>query len=204
MEGTLARTGLSPTLKAATYGTANRLTLRDGANFSHDENGNVTSDGTITYNWNARNQLTSMSGPGLTASFQYDPSGRRVNKTINGISASYLYDGLNAVQELSGTTPTANQLVGGTDRVLTRTDAVAHEHRWSTGKGRRLLSRTMPGLCRLNTLTMHSETQLRAGLQAQTVRSLQAEMMTAPGFTTTERATILHLCSDSLAKIRQV
>lgn len=63
-----------------------------------------------------------MSGPGLTASFHYDSAGRRINKTINGASTSYLYDGANVVQELTGGTPTANLLTGGVDKVLTRND----------------------------------------------------------------------------------
>jgi RHS repeat-associated protein len=123
MGGSFARTGLPSTLTSTTYAAANRLTQRAGASLTYDENGNLTSDGTNTFSWNARNQLVAMSGPGLTASFQYDASGKRINKTINGVSASYLYDGSNVVQELSGTTPTANLLNGGIDKVFTRTDA---------------------------------------------------------------------------------
>jgi RHS repeat-associated protein len=60
-----------------------------------------------------------------TASFTYDPLGRRVSKTIGGSTTSYLYDGQNPVQELAGTTPTANLLTGlGIDQYLTRTDSV--------------------------------------------------------------------------------
>jgi len=120
--GTFARTGLPQSLTSMTYNATNQLTQRGSANLTYDNNGNLTSDGTNTYTWNARDQLASMSGPGLTASFQYDASGNRVTKTINGVSISYLYDGANIVQELSGTTPTANLLTGGEDRVLSRTD----------------------------------------------------------------------------------
>jgi RHS repeat-associated protein len=111
------------TLTSATYGTSNRLTQRAGANLSYDENGNLTNDGTNTYTWNARNQLVSISGSGLAASFQYDSFGNRYNKTVNSTSTSYLYDGDNIVQELSGTTPSANLLNGATDQVFNRTDA---------------------------------------------------------------------------------
>jgi hypothetical protein len=45
--------------------------------------------------------------------FQYDPFGRRVAKTVLGATTNYLYEeGANPVQELSGTTPTANLLTG--------------------------------------------------------------------------------------------
>ena len=121
MSGSLARTGLPQPL--TTTATMRPTIMQRGAtNFSYDNNGNMTSDGVNTYTWNARNQLASISGPGLTATFQYDPSGRRINKTINGTSTSYLYDGSNAVQELAGATPTVNMLTGGVDSVLTRTE----------------------------------------------------------------------------------
>jgi len=53
----------------------------------------------------------------------YDPFGRRVSKTVFGNPTGFLYDWLNPVQELSGTTPTANMLTGGIDEYFMRTDA---------------------------------------------------------------------------------
>src|SRR5205823_1205588 len=45
-------------------------------------------------------------------------------KTLNAITASFLYDRLTPVQELSGTSVTANLLTGSAiDEYLTRTDA---------------------------------------------------------------------------------
>lgn len=86
---------------------------------TYDANGNLTNDGTNTYTWDARNRLASMTG----ASFVYDGLGRRVNKTINGNSTSFLYDGQNPVQELAGKKGTANLLTGlGIDEYLMRTD----------------------------------------------------------------------------------
>jgi RHS repeat-associated protein len=70
-----------------------------------------------------RNQLVSMSGPGLTASFSYDAVGRRASKTINGSTTSYLYDGANIVQEQTGGSTSANTLTGGVDTFFSRTDA---------------------------------------------------------------------------------
>ncbi len=120
--GTFARTSLPATLASATYDDANRLTQKGSATYNYDAEGNLTSDGANTYTWDARNQLTSISGPGLSASFQYDSFGRRIGKTINSVSTSYLYDDQNVVQELSGSTPTANMLTYGLDEVFTRTD----------------------------------------------------------------------------------
>src|SRR5581483_9825432 len=68
--------------------------------------------------------LTNISGPGLTASFQYDGVGRRKQKTVNGTATNFLYDKHNIVQELNGTTPTVNLLTGqGIDETLQRTDS---------------------------------------------------------------------------------
>jgi RHS repeat-associated protein len=80
---------------------------------------------TTTYTRNARNQLTGISGPSLTASFTYDSFGRRTGKTINGTTTNFLYDGLNPVQEKNAGTVTANLLTGlGIDEFFTRTDSV--------------------------------------------------------------------------------
>ena len=119
--GKYARTGL-PSAQAITgYDAANELTLWGTATPTYDANGNVLNDSTNSYVWNARNQLASMN---MTAqSFQYDPFGRRVAKTILGTTTNYLYNGINPVQELAGNTPTANLLTGGVDEYFQRTDS---------------------------------------------------------------------------------
>jgi RHS repeat-associated protein len=121
MGGAFARTNLPQTVGSATYNDANRLTQKDSVSFSYDANGNLIGDGTNTYTWDARNQLTSITGPSLNAAFQYDGFGRRVNKTVNGASTTYLYDDFNVVQE-SSAGPTVNFLAIGLDEVFTRTD----------------------------------------------------------------------------------
>jgi len=96
---------------------------------TYDLNGNLgtltDAGGSTTYTWNPRNQLTGLSGPGLTASFGYDALGRRWTKTVNSAQTDVLYDGLNPVQEgVLPSTPAANLLTGlGLDEVFTRTDA---------------------------------------------------------------------------------
>jgi RHS repeat-associated protein len=57
------------------------------------------------------------------ASFQYDPFGRRTSKTIGGTTTSFLYDGVNTIQEVIGGANTANSLSGGIDEVFQRTDS---------------------------------------------------------------------------------
>jgi RHS repeat-associated protein len=120
--GTWARTGLPAALTTATYDAANRQLTRDAIAQAFDLNGNLTSDGALTYAWDARNRLVGLSGA-ATATFQYDALGRRAAKTVNGAQTGFLYDGLNPVQELTNSTPTATLLTGlGIDEYLTRTD----------------------------------------------------------------------------------
>jgi hypothetical protein len=98
------------------YDAANRLTNWGATPLTYDNNGNLTSDGTNTYTWNARNQLASMTG----ASFVYDGLGRRQKKTIGVSLTEFLYDGVNPVQE--ATTVLANILGGlGIDEIFVRT-----------------------------------------------------------------------------------
>src|SRR5207248_2017576 len=87
-----------------------------------DRNGNLSSDGLTSYTWNARDQLTNLTG-GTGASFAYDGFGRRLGKTVAGVSTNFLYDGINVAQELSAGAPTANVLSGdGIDEAISFSD----------------------------------------------------------------------------------
>jgi RHS repeat-associated protein len=122
--GGYARTGLPTAVNSFTYNAANELTKIGNKNTSRDANGSLTSDGTTTFTWNNRGELASLSKTGLTASFAYDALGRRKSKTVNGTTTNFLDDGPNVVQELSGSTPTANMITGiGFDETFSRTDS---------------------------------------------------------------------------------
>ena len=119
--GTWARTGLPAALASATYNAANHQLTFGSQALTYDLNGNLTSDGTSTYTWDARNRLTATNGP-APASFVYDGAERRRTKTLSGITTSFLHDGLNPVQEQAGTS-IRNLLTGlGVDEFLTRDD----------------------------------------------------------------------------------
>jgi RHS repeat-associated protein len=64
---------------------------------------------TGTCSTNARNRLTGITGP-IGATFQYDATGRRTRKTINGLTTDLVHDGINPVTESSP---------GGTGLLLT-------------------------------------------------------------------------------------
>jgi|CXWL01.1.fsa_nt_gi RHS repeat-associated protein len=94
-------TALPPAVTAA-YDAANQQAQFAGANLAYDANGNLTSDGTNTYVWDARDRLIGISG-GTTATFSYDALDRRLAKTINGATTMYLYDGADVVTEAGAT-----------------------------------------------------------------------------------------------------
>jgi RHS repeat-associated protein len=107
---------LPAAITSATYNANNQLTNWNGSTLSYDLNGNMTYDGATTYTWDARNRL----GAFGSTTFAYDSFGRR---TRNATGIAFLYDGANAVQELSGSTVTANLLTGGVDEIFTRADS---------------------------------------------------------------------------------
>ena len=123
-----AQSDLPAAISTATHNAANQLTKWGSATLSYDANGNLLSDGSLAHSWNARNQLASLSGAAV-ASFQYDALGRRIGKTVAGTATGFLYDGINPVQELTGSSPKANLLTGlGVDEIFSRTDASGARH----------------------------------------------------------------------------
>ncbi|PWW67116.1 RHS repeat-associated protein [Actinokineospora spheciospongiae] len=119
--GTLARTTLPTARTAQTYNDANQLVA---AGVTYDNDGNLTSDGTTTYTWNARGELTGTSKTGLTGTYSYDAAGNRSARTVGGVTTRFLYDGANAAAELDGTGAlSASLLSGGVDQWFARTKA---------------------------------------------------------------------------------
>jgi YD repeat-containing protein len=121
--GTLAATGLPTSVSGNTFNADNEMTAFAGVTMDYDANGNLISDGTNTYNWDARNHLVAISGAS-TASFVYDGLDRRASKSLGSTTTQFLYDGLNPVQELNASDqPVANLLTGlRADEIFTRTD----------------------------------------------------------------------------------
>ncbi len=81
----------------------NQYTSAGPANFTYDANGNLTSDGSVTYGYDTENRLVSASGA-KTASLLYDPLGRLV-RTHDGNTANatwFVYDGDSLVAEFNG------------------------------------------------------------------------------------------------------
>jgi RHS repeat-associated protein len=88
--------------------------------FGYDANGNLSSDGTKTYEWDAENRLTAVKQAGSTlASFTYDGQGRRASKTSGGVTTTYIYEGSQFLEERPGGGESKRYVYGpGIDHVL--------------------------------------------------------------------------------------
>jgi RHS repeat-associated protein len=87
---------------AATPGTVsyasnalNQYTAVGAVTPTYDGNGNLTSDGTFSFGYDAENRLTSASGAGNTASYAFDAQGRRKTRTVNGTTTVFVTDAAN-------------------------------------------------------------------------------------------------------------
>ena len=119
--GSYARLGLPEAMESSKYNAANELTEREGKELEYDQDGNLTSDEANQYSWDTRGQLSGISGAS-SASFAYDPFGRRISKTLGGITTDLFYDGQNAIQESVEGSVTANLLTGlRPDQLFSRT-----------------------------------------------------------------------------------
>jgi RHS repeat-associated protein len=121
MGGSLVQTSVPTTVASATYDAANQLTNWNGTAVTYDKNGSMLSDGTNTYTWNARNQLTGVAGQ-VAASFTYDALNRRESKTVQAIQTSFLYEGDEIAQEKQGSALT-NLIPGNVDEFFDRADS---------------------------------------------------------------------------------
>ena len=122
--------GVRETPFSATYDAGNRMLTFNTDTLDYDTAGNLIrrtgACGTTTYTWDARNQLTRIDGfqpdcTPVTGAFTYDYRGRRIEKTVNGKSVRYLYDGPQVIAELSGAMIDTTYLTGlEIDEVLAR------------------------------------------------------------------------------------
>jgi RHS repeat-associated protein len=94
----------------------NQYTSAGPASFLHDPNGNLTSDGSTSFVYDAENRLVSASGA-KTASLSYDPMGRLLQTSGGAGTIQFLYDGDALVAEYDGAGTLVRRYVhgGGTD-----------------------------------------------------------------------------------------
>ncbi|MBT2655352.1 hypothetical protein J7E81_08890 [Bacillus sp. ISL-18] len=112
--------GKRPTTTTATYNEGNQLISYGGESIAYDTNGNRLSDGQFTYTWNEADQLTAITKKGQStpfATYKYDDDDRRIEKTVNGITTRYYYNGdsINVLYETDGNGNVLRQYVYGAD-----------------------------------------------------------------------------------------
>jgi RHS repeat-associated protein len=87
--------------------------------FAYDDDGNMLSDQEFTYAWNAENRMISVQSnagvsPALSATYKYDHQGRRILKTVNGETTTFLWLGNHIISEISkGASQITNVFVWG-------------------------------------------------------------------------------------------
>jgi RHS repeat-associated protein len=132
------------------YDAADRLTSTTGGlamTFTWDDNGQMLSKGSQTFNWDAFGRMTNLTNDGTNASYIYNGDGVRVSHTVNGSATSYLQDlaaglpmvvaqttgsdtlryvnGLDLIAQVDGTNPSYYHADGlGSTRVMTDTSGV--------------------------------------------------------------------------------
>jgi RHS repeat-associated protein len=94
--GNRTRTIINGVTTAYTANNMNEYTQVGSTAYTFDADGNLisaTSGGTTTSNtFNDLNQLTGVGGPGLSATYGYDPLGSRDSQTVNGVTTNFLID----------------------------------------------------------------------------------------------------------------
>src|SRR5690606_9894111 len=78
----------------------NQYTGIAGQTVKHDANGNMTSEGGVSYSYDNENRLTRVVSPSHTADLEYDPKGRLVKYTVQGVATHLVYDGDNLILEI--------------------------------------------------------------------------------------------------------
>jgi len=88
--------------------------------YGYDANGNTITDGSRTFAYDRHNRLVSITqGAETLAEYAYDFQGRRVKKTVGGMTTSYVYDAANnLIAEIAGDgTPLRDYIYLGSEPV---------------------------------------------------------------------------------------
>ncbi len=88
-----------------TYGDSawgDLLTAYNGVQWSYDQIGNLTNDGTWTYTWQNGRELASMSNGSTAWNYTYDANGMRTSRSNGSTTYTYVYNGDQLVQMTKG------------------------------------------------------------------------------------------------------
>jgi RHS repeat-associated protein len=93
---------MAATSASYTSNVLNQYTAVSSTTYTYDKRGNFVSNGLWTYGYDTENRLVSATGPGVTASYSYDPFGRRLKKSVNGITTLWASYGDQEIAEYTG------------------------------------------------------------------------------------------------------
>ena len=114
--------GQSPATTSYSTNTLNQYTAVGGVSHSWDGNGNLSNDGTLTYEYNYRNEICRVKNGGTTvATYKYDALGRRMDKAVDGgVTERYVYAGVETIATYDGSNTWKEDFVfgQGIDNVL--------------------------------------------------------------------------------------
>jgi RHS repeat-associated protein len=106
--------GDSPASTSYTANELNQYTVVGGVNQAHDANGNLTSNGGLTFEYNYRNMIRRVKqGETTVATYKYDALGRRVEKQVTGGTHRFVYSGLEIVSVYDGSNNWVRDFVFG-------------------------------------------------------------------------------------------
>ena len=114
------------TNKTYVYNKANEMILDGGVRCGYDGNGNMVYRVPISYSYDYRNRLTSISGVYTALEYRYDGDGRRVYKRGGEEVVNYFWDGMDVVIE----TDVNNKIKAVYTHGL---ELISKVHYWDTG-----------------------------------------------------------------------
>ena len=95
-----------------TVSNMNRYTGVGAAAYSYDANGNLISDKLNTYGYDYENRLIQINSPSHTSTYKYDPFGRRISKTVDGTTKTFIYDEEHVVEEIDSSGQVTHYIYG--------------------------------------------------------------------------------------------
>ena len=101
-DGSFLPSGMAATSATYASNVLNQYTTVNSTAYSYDKRGNFVSNGLWTYGYDTENRLVSATGPGVTASYSYDPFGRRLKKSVNSTTTLWASYGDQEIAEYSG------------------------------------------------------------------------------------------------------
>jgi YD repeat-containing protein len=121
--GQVAVTATDPSgnVRTSTYQVSQGATSKA---FTYDANGNMTSDGMKTYEWDAENRLVAVKeGANTIASYTYNKDGLRTSKTVAGARTDYIREVDSVVEDRQSAGAVTRHFQGpGLDNILAMQD----------------------------------------------------------------------------------